>query len=39
MYRWVGGWVGKVSKGKKKYQVRGKGGLHNISNGIWKGIA
>jgi hypothetical protein len=30
--------VGKVSKAKKK-KVGGTGGLHNISFGIWKGIA
>jgi hypothetical protein len=32
--------VGKVSKApKKKKWFRGKGGLHNIFFGIWKGIA
>jgi hypothetical protein len=33
--------VGKVSKApkKKKKWFVGKGGLHNISFGIWKGIA
>jgi hypothetical protein len=31
--------VGKVSKAKKIKNVRGKGGVHNIYFGIWKGIA
>jgi hypothetical protein len=32
--------VGKVSKAKKKKQTSGgRGGLHNIFFGIWKGIA
>jgi hypothetical protein len=35
--RWVGGWE-KFQKQKKK-NVRGKGGVHNIYFGIWKGIA
>jgi len=37
----VSGWVGKVSKSKQQKTKRmgGGGGLHNISFGIWKGIA